>query len=177
MLTKTRILGISLCAVSLSACMIDGGQTNNQNYPSYNYTPSPLYPEGYDSTGVYMEPSAPSQNVIVPESYHVGTYQSPMPAKDLDRTWVRSQNPQSYTIQIADDEKASHVASALQKAPKSERMAEVRYQRRGKPYYKGLYGSYPSAEAAQQALSTLPEDIRQSAGIQTWSSVQRDVSN
>ncbi len=173
MLTKTRVLSVCLCAVSLSACMGGAGQTYNSNYQTYHYDAPPLYPDGYDNTPVYMD--EPSQNVVVPESYHVSSYQAPTPAKDLDRTWVNSQNPQAYTIQLADDEKASRVANTLQKAPKNEHMAEVKYQRGGKAYYKGLYGSYPSAEAAQQALSDLPADIKQDAGIQTWGSVQQSV--
>lgn len=176
MLTTFRILSISLCAVNLSACMIDGGQTNNGNYQSYNYENAPLYPEGYDNTSVYMEQPVTSHGVVVPESYHVGAYQSPTPPKDLDRAWVNNQNPQSYTIEIMQGDNAARVASALQKAPKNEHMAEVKSQRGSKPYYTGLYGTYPSAEAAQQALSALPEDLKQSAGVKTWSSVQQNVS-
>ena len=177
MLTKLRILSVFLCAASLSACMIDDAQNNTSNYQSYNYQNTPLYPEGYDNTMVYMDQTAtPSHDVVVPESYHVGAYQSPRPPKDLDRAWVNNQPSQNYTIEIADGENAAHVAGSLQKAPKSEHMAEVKYQRGGKAYYKGLYGTYPSAEAAQQALSALPEDIKQNAGVKTWGSIQQGVS-
>lgn len=177
MLTKTKLLGISLCAMSLSACMIDGGQNSNRNYQSYNYENTPLYPEGYEDISSTTMDEAPTghQNVVVPESYHVGAYQSPTPPKDMDRAWVNGQNSQEYTIELADDEKASRVAGALQKAPKSEHTAEVQYQRDGKAYYKGLYGSYPNAEAAQQALSALPEEVKQGAGVKTWGSVQQNV--
>lgn len=179
MLTKTKLLGISLCAMNLSACMIDQGQYSNSHYESYNYENTPLYPEGYENiSSVDSDQARPqaTSTVVVPESYHVGTYQSPTPPKDLDRAWVNDQNPQMYTIELADDEKPARVAGVLQKAPKNEHMAEIKYQNNGKEYYKGLYGSYPSAEAAQQALSALPQDIKQSAGIKTWGSVQQNVS-
>ncbi len=179
MLTKTRIVCVSLCAVSLTACM-SGGQPNYGNYQPYDYQTTPLYPEGYDNTVVYSSPYdtryESKQDVVVPESYHVGAYQSPTPSKDLDKNWVNSQNPMGYTIQIADDEKASHVASTLQKAPKSEHMAEVKYQRDGKAYYKGLYGTYPNYDAASKALGSLPDDVKQNAGIKTWGSVQQNVT-
>ena len=82
---------------------------------------------------------------------------------------------QNYTIELADGDKASEVANTLYKAPKNDRMAEIKYQKDGKTYYKGVYGSYPSLEAAQQALTTLPDEIKQKAGVQTWGSVQQNV--
>ena len=90
---------------------------------------------------------------------------------------MNSQNSQAFTIELADEEKASQVANTLYKAPKNERMGEVKYQRDGKTYYKGLYGSFPSYEAAQQALSALPSDVKQNAGIKKWASVQNGVNN
>lgn len=178
MLTKTRIISISLCVVSLSGCMIDGTNDGGyrHDYPSYEYQPSPLYPESSDNVSYYGPPEASKNNIVVPESYHVGAVHSPTASKDVDRSWVSSQNPQSYTIEIADGEKASQVAGKLQKAPKNERMAEVKYQRGGKAYYKGLYGSYPSYDAAQQALSALPEEVKQSAGIKAWGNIQNNIS-
>ena len=176
MLTKLKIICISLCVVNLSACMT-GGQRSYSSAQSYDYQTSPLYPEGYDNTVVYGNTHYPSQQtVIVPDSYHVGAFQSPTASKDLDKTWVSSQNPMGYTIQIADDEKAARVAGTLQKAPKNEHMAEVKYQRDGKAYYKGLYGTYPDQDAANKALSALPEDVKQSAAIQTWGSVQQNIT-
>lgn len=175
MLTNIKIISISLCAISLSACMIDDGQDMTSNYQSYDYKNTPLYPEGYDSTAIYSDETA-KKEVVVPESYHVGAMQSPVSPKDLDKSWVRSQNPMGYTIQIANDEKAAHVAGALQKAPKNERMAEIKSQRDGKANYIGLYGTYPNYDAAHKALDALPADIKQGAGIKSWGSVQQTVS-
>lgn len=174
MLTKSKLICVSVCIVNLSACMTNAPHDYN-NSQSYGYQVSPLYPEGYDNTVVcsnnlYDTP----QERVVPESYQMKA--SPVASKDLDKTWVNSQNPTGYTIQIADDEKAARVAGTLQKAPKNERMAEVKYQRDGKAYYKGLYGTYSTSEEANKALNALPEDIKQGAGIQSWGTIQQSVT-
>jgi septal ring-binding cell division protein DamX len=76
---------------------------------------------------------------------------------------------------LAAGKKASQVASKLQQAPKSNRRAQVKYQRNGQNYYKGVYGSYSSYQAAQQALNSLPANVRQGAKIKSWGSVQSSV--
>lgn len=176
---KYKIIGVSFCAFGLSACMIDGSSDYATNdYQRNSSQNTQMYPEGYENTSVYNTPNPRDETqhqVVVPESYHVGAYHSPTSPKDMDKSWVTSQNPQGYTIELATGEKASQVAGVLYKAPKNERMAEVQYQRGGKSYYEGLYGSYPTQEAAQQALNTLPDDVKQGAGIKTWSSVQSNV--
>jgi hypothetical protein len=177
MLTKFNALPLSICILSLSACTFDG--TSPSTYYQGNASETSLYPEGYEGVGGYNVQSMPDErvhDVVVPESYHVSTYGSPTPSKDLDKNWVTSQNPQSYTIELAQSDKASQVAGTLYKAPKNEHTAEVKSQRYGKTYYQGLYGTYSSYEAAQQALNSLPEDLKQNAGIKTWGSVQSTVS-
>ena len=176
MLNKTRILSICVCVSSLSACTTYGPDNSTSAQPYAYEAPQQLYPEGYESTGYNEQPQG-KQPVVVPESYHVGVNHSPTPHTDRDKEWVNSQNSQAFTIELADEEKASQVANTLYKAPKNERMGEVKYQRDGKTYYKGLYGSFPSYEAAQQALSALPSDVKQNAGIKKWASVQNGVNN
>ncbi|HBI22214.1 MAG TPA: SPOR domain-containing protein [Legionella sp.] len=175
MLTTIRIFSVSLCVLSLSSCMLNE-QSSTNDYVPYGYQNSDLYPEGYENVSTYNEPTVKQTNVVVPDSYHVGAYHSPASPKDRDRNWVSQQNRRGYTIEIANGEKAAHVAGALQKVPKSDRMAEVKYQSGGKAYYKGLYGSYDSQEAAQQALSALPDEVKQGAGVKTWESVQNNLS-
>ncbi|MFZ4077344.1 MAG: SPOR domain-containing protein [Legionellaceae bacterium] len=177
MIIKTKTIAITVCLASLSACSTFNTDTYNSNYSNYRNQPAlQLYPEGYENTQVYAATATEKKAVVVPESYHVGTYQAPASFKDRDISWVSSQNPQGYTIELADGEQAAEVAGALQKAPKNERMAEVKYQNQGKAYYKGVYGSYPSFDAAQQALNSLPEDVKKSAGVKTWGSVQSSVT-
>lgn len=177
MLTTVRILSVSLCVVGLSSCMIDGGtNSDSMNYQPNAYQNAPLYPEGYDNAGYYAETQTYKKEVMVPESYNVSAERAPIAPKNADKAWVAGQNPQGYTIEVAHDEKASRVAGTLQKAPKNERAAEVKYQDRGQVYYKGLYGSYPSQEAAQNALNALPDDIKQGSSIKEWGSIQNNLS-
>ncbi|AHE66509.1 SPOR domain-containing protein [Legionella oakridgensis] len=180
MLNKIRIIVVLIYTISLAAC-VAYNPNGYMNYQSYTYDGKPLYPESYEGNYRYYEqenyhPEATKQ-VVVPDSYHVGPYHSPASHKDRDRQWVESQNPQAYTIELANGEKASQVAGQLYKAPKSDRMAQIKYQQNGKTYYEGLYGSYSSYEAAQQALNALPDDIKQGASIQSWGNVQNKVNN
>lgn len=177
MLNNYRILSISLCVCSLSACTIDDTTTytNDQLYQPYTYSSTRWNPQGYENTG-YTELPQDQKPVEVPESYHVSATHAPTSHTDLDHNWVNSQNAQAYTIELSNSDKASQVAGTLFKAPKNERTAEIKYQHDGKTYYKGLYGSYPSHEAAQQALDALPADVKPNAGIKTWGSIQSGIN-
>jgi septal ring-binding cell division protein DamX len=176
MTSKTAaIISITLCAFGLSAC------NSLYNKPSYNTQTAhsknrdaaiQLYPDGYDNGGAYAPDQPNAKTVTVPDSYHVGELAAPASFKDRDNSWVNKQNPQGYTIEIAHGDKANDVASTLQKAPKNERAAEVKYKQDGKQLYKGVYGSYPTYEAAQQALNALPEDVKQGASVKTWGNIQ-----
>ena len=172
---KIKLIALAFCAVNLSSCaMYDDTLTT---YQSYAYDDSRLYPQVNYRLNNYSYQTRPgNQAVSVPDSYHVGEYHSPVSFKDRDRSWVSSQNPQGYTIEVADDEKASKVAQKLYKAPKNDRMAQVKYQRNGKAYYKGLYGTYDSPEAAQKALDALPPEIKQGAGVKNWGNVQGNLN-
>jgi hypothetical protein len=174
-----KFLVIGICTINLSSCMMSD-ESFNTTYTSYTYDSNHMYPQYYSSGyygGNYGYKNQSSQPVSVPDSYHVGAYHSPVSFKDRDKTWVSSQNPQGYTIEVADDEKASKVAGKLYKAPKSDRRAQVKYQRDGKEYYKGLYGTYDSPEAAQKALDALPPEIKQGAGVKNWGSVQGNMND
>lgn len=184
MLKTSKIIIISLSSVYISACSIDGTTSNFSNYGHSGYTNSQMiYPDSYDSynyqyqyqnqSGEYQS-GAPSSSgkIVVPESYHVGTSGRPPSAKDMDKNWVRKQNPSSYTIELANDAKPSRVAGVLYKAPKNERTAEVKTTNGN---YTGVYGTYPSYEAAKEKLMSLPENVRKDANIKSWGSVQSNV--
>ncbi len=190
MIIKTKHIGLLLCTATLSACGVMNSSSQADYYAPYSFgqtqstTTAPLYPDGYDTSGGAYRDGAVQDNgngayvpgsrktVTVPEGYHVGSEHSPASFNDREKSWVDRQSPQNYTIQLDDNEKASQVASTLQKAPKDARKAEIKYNRGGKKHYKGVYGTYSSYGAAQQALNALPEDLRKNAGVKTWGSVQ-----
>jgi len=194
MIIKTKHIGLLLCTATLSACGVMNTSGQADYYAPYSFgqtqatTTAPLYPDGYDTSGgayrdgAYQDQPHDNGNgayvpgsrkvVTVPEGYHVGSEHSPASFKDREKSWVDRQSPQNYTIELDDNEKASEVAATLQKAPKDARKAEIKYERGGKKYYKGVYGTYPSYGAAQKALNELPEDLRKNAGVKTWGSVQ-----
>ena len=133
------------------------------------------YYSNWDGASNYNETYSESKPVEVPESYHLGAYRSPPSARENDKTWVSKQNPEHYTVEIADDEKAALVAKKLNQAPKQNTTAEVPYQREGKAYYKGLNGSYQTAEEAQKSLDSLPPELKAGAKIKTWNSIQPNM--
>lgn len=167
---KLKFLTLSLCATNLTACLMD-----QPNYPSFQSYYTGYNSQPYVDTRYYSNYSNynESQPVVeVPDSYHLGAFHAPISHKDVDRTWVNSQNPQGYTIQLGESEKAAQIAGTLYKVPKTERSAEIKYSNGSRTYYKGVYGSFGTYEEAQKALNNLPPDIQQGAGIKNWSSVQ-----
>lgn len=168
-----QISAVCLYTLSLSACIGDG--TSNDLY-FWDSAPSDysaqMYPENYDSSfDDYRAQHEPSR-VVVPQSYHLGIANTPTASKDEDKQWIDGQNPESYTIQIARDTKPASVANKLQKTPKNERSAEVKSQ---SGTYIGVYGTYPTREAAEAKLNSLPAEIKDQAQIKNWHSVQNDV--
>ena len=163
-----------------------GGLVSCTQYHSQSYSYTPDY-QGYQY-GEYEEYASPGQSygqysdyqqrqgsrgVSVPESYHVGSYRSPVSPKNRDSRWVSQQNPQGYTIQIAEGRKASSVAGSLTKAPKRNRMATVKSFSNGAAYFRGVYGSYSSYEDAKSAMNDLPSDLKGRAQIKQWNAVQQ----
>jgi hypothetical protein len=180
---KTAMKGfiVGCCSLHLAACVTYDGQYVSKS-PAYMYDTRQLYPHDLslsDTHDYFDERFHPSEAkmVRVPESYHVGETHSPVSFKDRDRFWVSNQNPQSYTIKVADDESAAVVAQRLSKVPSTDRRAEVKFTRNGKEYYEGVYGNYDSQQEAQQALENLPPDIKQGAQIQHWGAIQESMGD
>lgn len=173
MIACQRMFLILLILNTLSACGVYN-TPHTMPYPMYQY---PIYTtQNFDQEEPYSYGPNASRQIIVPETYHMGSTSSPLSHKNQDRSWIEGQNPRNYTIQLDENEKASAVANTLQRTPKNERMAEVGYQRGNKTHYKGLYGSYPSYEAAQSAMELLPADVKAGARVESWEKVHQSIN-
>ena len=100
-MSRKNLLVVGVCCVGLSACNTmnssrdysyetSGGYVeayqggNLQTMPGYAYAYS-----GSDYVNYREEQDQMGDRVVtVPETYHVGAYHSPVPAKDRDRNWV-----------------------------------------------------------------------------------------
>ena len=173
---KFAIVGV--CVLGMSSCVImENSTSDNLNYPAYASYDNQIFTKNYYNSMNYNYKEnyryTSQKEVVVPNSYHVGQMSSPVSFKDRDQNWVQSQSPQSYTIELSEGDKASKVAQTLYKAPKNDRMAQVKYQHNGKEYYRGVYGSYNSAAEAQKALDSLPPEVKSGASVKSWGSVQQ----
>jgi hypothetical protein len=153
----------------------DGIYDNYYKYDESKYYSKTFYSQAYDLGGPDNYKYQPKREINIPDTYYTGAYRSPTSHKDMDKSWVQGQNPQQYTIEVADDEKAARVASKLYRLPKTDRSAELKYQKEGKVFYKGVYGTYNSKEEAEKALNNLPTDLKEKAGVREWGSVQSTV--
>lgn len=170
------LYGLSSCAVM---------EDSDPNYRSYSVDETVYYPAGsprYMMQGNTMQPNAMAnqqggnQAAAAPSGPVQQTVVLPGAHKSMDRNWVNSQNPMGYTIELGDDAKAAVVAGKLNQAPKTDRMAQVKYNKNGQSQYMGLYGSYESEEAAKKAYDQLPASVKQGASVKSWSTVQGKVN-
>jgi hypothetical protein len=169
--SKISILAFSLA--SLTGCYTTNQTTyDNSRYPTYVYDENMMYPISGQSDDVasYQYSSSPAVNV--PDSYYAGGYRSPVKHNDKDKEWVQSQKSSAYTIEIGDSEKPAEVAGKLQQTPKTERMAEIKYYRDGKPHYKGVFGTFDNQESAEKALKSLPVEVQKGASVKAFTHVQ-----
>ena len=180
---KGAVVALMIGCLSLVSCKQRYGQPySNYGYADYQYGNYQMYsdPEysmytDYQERNNYYQRnqnSGMAQPVEVPESYHVGSYRSPVSHRNRDNNWVNQQNPRKYTIQLSEGRKPSSVARVLTRAPKRNRTATVKSFNNGQAYFRGVYGSYSSYEDAKRALDTLPEEVKNQATIKSWGSVQ-----
>lgn len=163
--------GFILSYLSLAGCS-SMTETTYTPYQGFDYAAIHDFPQSDNMPNGRFD--SPIREVVVPETYHVGAFHSPVSHKNRDKSWVDAQNPGAYTIQITEDEKASFVANKLMQTPKNERQAEIKALRDGKTYYRGLYGSYKTKEEAQKAYENLPQGIKSGASIKHWGTVQEE---
>jgi septal ring-binding cell division protein DamX len=88
------------------------------------------------------------------------------PTDSLRReTWVRAQNPDSFTLQIGSVTSEKDVRRFLQENGIEAEAGYIAVQIDGTTRYNALYGSYPSYAEAQRAVTQLPPALQQ---IKPW---------
>lgn len=142
-----------------------------KNYGLFNSYSSRKAKKG--SGGGYYGQSLSSKSS---KSYHFANRGGPKTHKQRDVEWINNQNPNNYTIELAEDEKPSSVAKKLFNTPKQERMAQYKHQKGGKTVHTGIYGSFKDSESAKKALDKLPADVRKKAKVKQFGNAQQDAS-
>lgn len=176
---------VSAASISLSSCQSGYSfselwsndadiSTENQNKTNNLYYPEPSTSSQQANTSLKTA-TKPTYKVAVPASYYLATG-VPQSHQNADKNWIDQQNASGYTIELDNNERASVVAKTLQEAPKNERMAQIQYDKNGKPMYLGVYGSFLNKEAAKAALEKLPPEMREKAKIKSWNNVQEKAA-
>ena len=89
------------------------------------------------------------------------------------QSWLLSQNPGDYTLQLLATRDEDLMRTYLDEHQFTEPVAYFAFQRDGRQWYAAVYGAYPGKPQAQSAAATLPPDagknppwIRQFGSIQ-----------
>ncbi len=72
--TLTKLLGLYICSLGLSSCMINDTTSSNTTIPMPAGNDSLLYPESYENPVQYSLPNTSiksNEPVIVPEAFHL----------------------------------------------------------------------------------------------------------
>lgn len=75
-------------------------------------------------------------------------------------TWLMSQDPEGYTIQLAGTPEESKAHAFIDKYPLSGDIVAVHTVRGGRTWYMVLYNSYPTLAAARADINELPPAVR-----------------
>jgi len=88
--------------------------------------------------------------------------------------WVRSQNENFYTLQLASSTNAELIKKYFYENSLSGKAGYYKNHREGENWYALIYGAYPSVNAANQAISSLPKDLRKwSPWVRKLKTIQR----
>lgn len=178
---------IAATCVSLSSCQLPSSMTDvwsddwngHVNAQENTQQPPKLYGTPTTTTTVKKGEgnvnTTPTSKVVMPPSYYLAKGK-PVSHQSSDKAWVSNQEATGYTVELASGT-APAVAQTLQNAPKDARMAQVQYDSNGQPVYVGVYGTYPTQEAAQAAVAKLPSNLQSSATVQPWSNIQDKIQS
>lgn len=117
-------------------------------------------------------PPAPTTRVYVPQEKAAVAVKPPSKEAPAETTagprredWVRTQRPDSYTLQLGSVTSEKDILRFLNDAGIAAEAAYVEVEINGTVRYNALYGAYASYAEAAQAASTLPESLRQ---VKPW---------
>ena len=89
---------------------------------------------------------------------------------ELDpRIWIKAQDPKFYTLQLASSTNEHLIKKYFEENQLEGLAGYYRSRRSGEDWYALVYGAFPSAAAAKEAIDELPEDLRK------WSPWVRNI--
>ncbi len=80
--------------------------------------------------------------------------------RPVPQEWVKEQNPNFYTLQLASSTNAELIKKYFNENNLTGKAGYYKNKREGEDWYALVFGAYPSVAAANAAIATLPEDLR-----------------
>lgn len=132
--------------------------------PTPDTNPSPTTEPG-QSPQSSPPPSGPIQpQTIIPSSSNEVTSETPpipSPNKGIKgRNWISHQDPRYFTIQLISSIDKEAVVRFIHEQGIVRQTAYYSTSLRGQTWYSVIYGKFPDAATARQALSRLPRSLR-----------------
>ncbi len=94
------------------------------------------------------------------------------------RAWVKSQNSNYYTLQLASSTNAKLIQKYFIDNGLAGKAGYYKNRREGEDWYALVYGAYPSVNLANKAIRTLPKDLRKwSPWVRKLGSIHRIMVN
>ncbi len=101
----------------------------------------------------YRELSASSIKPVSARKVVVVRYLDP-------QAWVKAQNPNFYTLQLASSTNATLIKKYFNENSLTGKAGYYKNKREGEYWYALVFGAYPSVTAANTAIASLPKDLR-----------------
>lgn len=144
-------------------------------------TPVAEAEQGSKSTPVEPSPT-PSQEPVpgvsgaAPEMQAPDETPPPAEPSSLLKTsaWLNEQAPGTFTIQLLAVENIESIQEAVEKHDLQGKVFTVRTERQGRAWYPLLWGTFADRQAAADALTQLPPDLRQAgAWLRSFASLRK----
>lgn len=81
------------------------------------------------------------------------------------RDWIAAQDPQRFTVQLLGGVSETAVVRFIHKHSIEQQAAYYSVTHNGQPWFSVVYGSFPSRDAAHQALLGLPSSLRKASPL------------